>query len=226
VADRFTLPRLRAANAITGPDGRAVNAFVQFWDTICRKIEGQETNQDAILVDLQAVVAQLQANATATQVAQQAANDAQTTADGTSASSGYASATVNLGSAWVPGPQVNLTGVVAGTLTIPGTGPQQTETVTMGGSKVGVSGEFRVVEIVSGVETTVYTGNLSVTRVYNRYDEGLEAPSVNNLSAAEVGSFSLARTSTGAVSYRLDFRRTTGSLTVLDMGAYLYVRRA
>lgn len=61
MADVFTLPRIRAADAITDKDGRAVNAFVRFWDTVCRKIEGQEKSQDTILAQLQSQQNQINA---------------------------------------------------------------------------------------------------------------------------------------------------------------------
>ena len=83
VADRFTLPRLRAADAITDKDGRAVNAFVRFWDTVCRKIEGvlqdiTEINdtQSMLIADLEAAVDAIQSALDAATAAQPAADDA------------------------------------------------------------------------------------------------------------------------------------------------------
>lgn len=88
VADRFTLPRVRAADAITDASGRAVSAFVRFWDTVCRKIEGQEAAQGQLITALEEAVAAIAAAqaaaaaaATAAADAQEAANTAQTAAN-------------------------------------------------------------------------------------------------------------------------------------------------
>lgn len=88
VADRFTLPRLRAADAITDKDGRAVNAFVRFWDTVCRKIEGvlqaiTEINdtQSMLIADLEAAVEAIQSALDAAAAAQTAADSAMAAAE-------------------------------------------------------------------------------------------------------------------------------------------------
>lgn len=51
---RFTLPRIRANSPITDKDGKAVNAFVLFWEKLCRQIEGQENSQNALIALIQA----------------------------------------------------------------------------------------------------------------------------------------------------------------------------
>lgn len=83
MADKFTLPRIRASDAITDKDGRAVNAFVRFWDTVCRAIEGVirsivEINdtQSMLIDDLEGAVAAIQAALDAAAAAQGAADAA------------------------------------------------------------------------------------------------------------------------------------------------------
>lgn len=221
MADRFTLPRIRAADPISDQTGRAVSAFVRFWDTVCRKIEGQEASQSATIAALAAIVAALQATTAVAQAAQQAANEAQATADaagGGTATSGSATGVVDAQtSSWVSGPQVDLGGVTAGPLTISGSGPQQSDTTT---SAATMTGEFRIVEIYLTDETPVFVGNFTMTQG--------SPPTVTNQSAAAVASFSLAQTSTGAVSYRIDARRTDGGLIVfpVEVELYLFVRRS
>lgn len=56
----FTLPRVRAKDAITDGKGLAVNAFVRFWDTVARAIERQERGQAAVLARLDEQQQQLQ----------------------------------------------------------------------------------------------------------------------------------------------------------------------
>lgn len=270
MADRFTLPRLRAADAIADREGRAVNAFVRFWDTVCRKIEEQEATQNQIIDDLAQAVADIQAAMEAAQAAQEAANTAndraqqalgdlvlvdnrivliegqttslseQTSALGegvqvaqatgnaarevadAAAGSGSVSAaatdpSVNLsGGPWEFGPQVDLTGVVAGILTITGTGPYQDGDMSISGGDS--ANEFRVVEIVGGVESTIFTGSFVAAASSG-------GSSITNQSIAQVAAFSSSRPSTGSVSYRIDARTVSGGL-VNSLALYIYARRA
>lgn len=224
MTEGFKLPRVRAADSITDKAGKAATAFVRFWDTVMKALEMQERNQNGTIAEIQALVVQLQAVAQQAQSAQRAANDAQQTADGTGATSAYASVNVTLNSSvWVSGPLVNLTSVVAGNLTISGTGPQQTDAVQMAGAADSISGEFRIVEIVGGVDSTLFTGLFNVSRASF---EASEPAVVVNRSVSDVSAFALSRSSTGSVSYRLDARRTSGSAIVSDLNLYLFARRA
>lgn len=156
-------------------------------------------------------------------------NDVQQGADvGSGSISGAASgmATVS-GPTWVPVCQVDLVGVVAGDLTIPGTGPTQNDfaTVVADGKLKRFSGEYRVVEIVGFVETVVYsTGLFTVTQT--DLDPDNPQTATTNNTATEVSTFSMARASVGAVSYRLDYRQSGSGSSAGDVTGYLYVRRA
>lgn len=150
------------------------------------------------------------------QSAASAANTAQQQADagpsGT-AQSGTDTAYVTLsGTAWVEGPQVDLTGVSAGALTITGSGPQVDSNTTMaGGVGTGYAelyGEFRIVEDIGGVDTVLETFSFAL---YKEVSGGAATIYLTDNGALSVSAFSSARASTGAVSYRLDFRRTSGS---------------
>lgn len=208
---------------MTTKDGRAAPAFVQFWDRICRQIEGQENNQNTLIADLEAIVAGLQASTEAAQQAQTAANNAQATADaaggGTSTSGTATNPSIDLlDASWVLGPQVDLTGVVAGPLTITGSGPQQDGDVELTGGNGGMTCQFRIVEIVGGVDDVRFIGSF----VAVNYGGG--TATISNQSVSDVSTFTEARTSTGAVSYRID-AKGTGSRVLTDLLLYIYARR-
>lgn len=242
-----SLPDLQARNRIVNPDGTPTFEFHRFFNIdFSGALEGILTDiqdvqdglvaanaliaaQQAEIVAIQAEQAQqildIQAILGISQAAVAAANEAQTTADealanGTTSGSASNPSVDILAAGWVNGPQVDLTGVVAGDLTITGTGPQQDGDVTLSGSFPGsLSCEFRVVEIDGMTETTVYTGAFRVTISLD------ESVTVINDSASEVAAFVLARTSTGAISYRIDVQRL-GSRDVGDLLTYIYARRA
>lgn len=68
----FKLPRVRAGDPITSKDGRAVSAFVIFWDRVMGRIETQEARQDDLLAAIlaaQEAAAQAQAAAETAQAA-------------------------------------------------------------------------------------------------------------------------------------------------------------
>lgn len=238
----FKLPRLQIRLPIVSTGGNPTTEFHRLLNLAFEKIEGQVNeiiNVQQDIIDLQTVqtaqIAQIQnllgiaaATNQAAQSAQQAANDAQATADealGGGTVSGFAdnpSMTVLGGFGWVNGPLVSLTGVVAGDLTISGTGPIQDGDVEIVSGGVGYKtfyGQFRVVEIVGMTETTVFTGNMSA------YQGGMTIPAtVSNDSSAAVSAFTSARSSTGAVDYRVDFQSTSGDID--ELRGYLFVRRA
>lgn len=182
----------------------------------------------AIVTSLQSQQAQLVAQVAALNTVAQQAAAAQATADTatpTGAKSGDATADPvdASGSGWVAGPQVNLTGVAAGNLTIPSSGPNQTNNTGVNALS-GITGQFtgnwRIQEILPGpVESTVFSGTYNAER--DRDDQGIENI-VYNLT--DTSTFSLARTSTGAVSYRLDINAPGFDLTAVSL--YLYTRRA
>lgn len=218
------LPRLKANLAIVNGQGKPLDYFLRFWNIdVAPRIEQQEASQDQTIADLADIVAQLQAVAAAAQQAQTTANNAQQSADeGGTAKSGSASSTVSIPSstAWVTGPIVNLTGVIAGNLTISGTGPQQNIDVMMsGGSSLQIF-NFRVVEVISGIDEVLFTGQCSVQNFGSP-----PTTTVTNLSTEDVQAFSSARTSTGDVSYRIDFQGN-GSRSITNLLLYIFARRA
>lgn len=215
------LPRLKAGLAIVDSQGRPTTAFLQLFNVeFAARIEANDAATQANILAIQQVLQAAQGAQTAAQAAQQSANQAQEAADqagGGTVTSGGAFGTVSpVGLTFVPGPQVDLTGVVAGTLTINGTGPQQDDTNT---SPIDFTGEFRVVEIVGMTETTVFLGTY---RVYAGSPQ-----TVTNESITAVSGFSSMRSSTGAVSYRIDLNRNDGGpVADLTVSSYIYARRA
>lgn len=220
MVDRFILPRVRAADPITGTDGRAANAFVRFWDTICRQIEGQENNQNAILAQLSA---QLELINQALELAGLALETADAAGGGPSRSGSNTGSFVLSGTGDVSPCLVALTTVSADNLTVPGTGPGVTygSTAMTGGTTV--DAEYDIVEVVSGVDTVVFTGTFTINDITG--DEPSQVFQVVHTSAPDIAAFSEARTSTGSVSYRIDVRRVSGA-TMTGVKFYLFARRS
>lgn len=245
------LPKLSAQQPIVNPDRKPSSPFLQFMEATRSTQEATDTRQDAadarqdeadeailalvadlaavnaaqtVIIDqLSAIVLQGQTVAMQAQQAQAAANAAQQTADealanGTvSGSATDPSVTVGGFGGWVQGPQVDLVGVVAGNLTITGTGPQQDDDVAF---VIGTTftGEYRVVEIDGMTETVLGVFSMSAT------GNGFSATVTNN-SVAAVEAFSMALTTTGNLSYRIDVQQTSGG-ELTDLLLYIYARRA
>lgn len=220
----FRLPRLKANLAIVNGQGKPLDYFLRFWNIeVAPRIEQQEASQDKTIADLADIVAQLQAVSAAAQQAQTTANNAQQSADeGGTAKSGSSNAVVNIPAttAWNIGPIVNLTGVIAGDLTINGTGPQQTSEVSMSGGTSAQVFNFRVVEVISGVDDVIFSGQCLVQNFGSP-----AATTVTNNNVQEIQDFSMARASTGAVSYRIDFQGN-GVRSVSNLLLYVFARRA
>ena len=146
---------------------------------------------------------------------------------GSSGHSGAANSTVNVtGSAWVHGPVVNLTGVAAGNLTYPGSGPGQVNATAVNPT-TGVQGSFvgdwRIQEVIGASETTVFSGTYEAQRQTG--DSGIESI-LWNLSST---TGSVARTTTGAISYRLDIQANDamlGDFEVQQVQLAIYVLRS
>jgi hypothetical protein len=210
----FSLPRLKFDLAIVDPStGKPTRAFTSFInEQVLNPIEAALRQNEQALAELAEVVLALQAVAEQAQAAQQAANE---NGGGTSA---YGTASL-VSNAWVTGALVSLTGVVAGDLTISGSGPIQNSGTSRPASGTS-TGRFRIVEVVGMVDTVVFTGDFSV---YS--PDPSEPPTTYNMSAAAVAAFSSARTSTGAVDYRLDVIIDSGE-DISNLRTYLYVKRA
>jgi len=221
VADGFKLPRIRAADTISDKAGKAANAFVRFWDTVMKAIERQENAQTDVL-DKQAQIQATQAQQLI--LVYQALELAGIAIDmsGAPGNTGVQSLTIDIdGSGWAPGPRVDLTGVVAGDLIIPSTGLYAGPTTTQG-DQGEILGFLRLVEIV-GVTETVVGGPWNFTST--RYDANPASNAVYIANPAEIPTFTVARTTTGAVSYRLDAMTDTVN-GLLDVVAKLYVKRS
>lgn len=222
-------PSIQVGVQIADPKtGAGTSYFLDWLNRILTSIINAVNTTTSIVTSLQAQQAQLVAQVAALNTVAQQAAAAQATADAgtpTGAKSGDATAyPINAsGSGWIPGPQVNLTGVAAGNLTIPSSGPNQVNATgvnALSGILGTFTGNWRIQEILPGpVESTVFSGTYNAER--DRDDQGIENI-VYNLT--DTSTFSLARASTGAVSYRLDINAPGFDLTAVSL--YLYVRRA
>lgn len=213
----FKLPRLKANLAIVNGQGKPLDYFLRFWNIeVAPRIEKQEADQTAILDQIQ----ELQA-AQAQQLI--LINEALELAGIAIGLSGGNSGTTVVErdmtpSAWVLGPQVDLTGVVAGNLTIPGSGLfSKSGTTSFFGD---TNGEIRVVEVVAGVDTII---GGPWPYVITRTDPN-PAGTVYVANASEIPVFTSARATTGAVSYRIDTRMLDGDVNNIDVK--LYARRS
>lgn len=245
----MALPKLSAQQPIVNPDRMPSSPFLQFMEVARTTQMATDERQDAVdqelieINDVQtseidrldeavetilAVLGIVNASSTSLQAVSVAANTAQATADEALASgtvSGSAdnpAVDVTNGLGWVAGPTASLTSVLAGDLTLPGTGPIQdgdVEIVGSGGGLRSFSGQYRVVEVDGATETVVFNGSFS------GYQSGVNVPAtINNDSAPALSDFVGARTSTGAIDYRLEFQSVSGSLTSLR--GYIFARRA
>lgn len=220
----FKLPRLKANLALVNSKGNPLDYFLRFWNIeVAPRIEQQEADQDMILQQLQDVQEQ-QAQLLAAQEQQlilinEALMLAGIAIAQSGGNSGTATTEINMTPpAWVLGPVVNLTGVVAGNVTVPGSGLySKAGTTAFFGD---TNGEVRIVEIVSGVDTVI-GGPWPFT--ISRVDPN-PAGTVYVGNAAQLNTFTQARTTTGAVSYRIDTRMLDGDVNNIDLK--LYARRS
>lgn len=229
----FKIPRPEWSQAIVDKAGKATRVFSRRIDEAFTKIEQQETTQDSTLEVIQTLQAQqaqqlalIQQAIQDIQIAQQTANN---NSSGVSGSSTDPNITVSSSVTWTPGPTVSLSGVVANDLTIPGSGPQQDSDVTLFISNVTqyvMTGEYRVVEIVGGVDGATFgPWNFQVSYPEPPATTGTYPGAVLNTDSDAVAAFSQALATTGAVEYRLDFRRISGP-SVQNLRGYLFARRA
>lgn len=223
----FRLPRLKANLAIVNGQGKPIDYFLRFWNIdVVPLIERQEASQESTLAAIQAIQAQQAQQLELINDALELAGLALATADGgTPTKSGSATGTFSLsGTSFVTATTVAMTSVSAGDLTIPGTSPTASPSLTaMTGGTV-MNGEYQIIEIDNGVDNgTVFTGTFIVTDVTT--DEPTQIFSVNHVSASDVATFLDARTTTGAISYRAEVRRVSGA-NMTGMRFYLFARRA
>lgn len=144
-------------------------------------------------------------------------------AAGSPAQSGDAMGVISVpaGAGWTAGPQVDLLGVIAGSLSVINSGPSQISATAVGmaGS---FSGSWRIQEIVGAVETTVYTGTFTAE---NWLEDLMTITNVSFLyNDADTSAAIPGQVSVGAVSYRLDM--SSPDVDVTNVQAYIYVRRS
>jgi hypothetical protein len=222
----FKLDRLSAYFPIVKADRAAASPFIALWEKMCGKIERQETSQDGLLAAQAQQLALINQAITDIQIAQATAN---ANAAGTTGADTVPGMTVSSLVTWVPGPSVPLTGVAANNLTIPGSGPQQDADVGILITNVTqyvMQGEYRLVEVIGGVDGATFgPWNFSVSYPEAPPSSGTYPGAVLNTDSATVAAFVQALATTGAVEYRLDFRKVSGP-TVSNLRAYLFARRS
>lgn len=201
VANPDFAPLLRNS-PIVDEDGNPTPFFIQwiadFQKRVIDSTGAVNTASATVQAASQQVVAaqsQVVSAASTAVAAQQQAN--QTAGSTTQSATGTSIINVPGSGAWTHGPTVALTGVVAGHLTLGATGPSQANSsVVTDGT---FTGTWQVVEIIGGVETQVANGNWSAAR-YTFETEHTTV--ITNLTDAT--TLNIARTTAGAVSYRLD----------------------
>lgn len=208
----LTLGRLQARDPIVDGQGRPTPLFLRLFNIeLVQRIESSEAAQSALIEQQAVFIQQLQAQQELVNQALELANIAIGGRTATSIED------INdLG--WTLGPQIDLTGVVAGDLMIQGTSLQSVSTTRL--NQVGpVDGQLRIVEIVGGVDTVV-GGPWTFTT--GRVEDPSSVPYIMN--PGQIASYNEPRTTTGNVSYRLDARMDAfGDMT--DVRFYLSVKR-
>jgi hypothetical protein len=215
-------PAIQQSVQIVDPQTGMMTSYYSDWlNRILNSIITQTNSNTALIAALQsqqASIIALQAQLVSVQQAQ----------NGASGKSGSASLLGGaLGSVWTNGPVVSLTGVTAGNLTFPGSGPTQgnSTVVNPGGGQGSFVGNWRIVEIISAVETTVFTGTYAAQRLR---DDG-STPFTSVLYNTTDTSAVVPRTTTGAMDYRLDLQAhdaTRGDFEVDASPLALYVNRS
>lgn len=199
------LPRLQRGIPIVDSAGRALDYLLRLLNDAFTMLEKSEANQDAILEQLRLQNIAIQEALTLAGIAIAASGG----------NAGTATAEIDMTpSAWVLGPVVDLTGVVAGNVTIPSSGLySKAGTTAFFGD---TNGQVRLVEVVGGVDEIIGgPWNFTISRV-----DPNPAGAVYVGNAAEINTFTSARTTTGAVSYRMDARMTDGDVNNIDLKTY------
>jgi len=201
----FQLPRLSLSQPIVDSAGLPTNLLQRWWQTMAQAIETQENNQDTVLSQIQASLALAGTGVVANDATTGTAKSGQATTTGL---------TINT-TTFVNGPLVPLTGITGAMthLTLTGSGPQSA--LSVGGP---MDGEYRIVEIVGITETTIFTDTFTAKTLNN----GSSVLIVANPPNTQI----FTRAATGAVSYRLDVRKTAGAGEADSLQAYLFARRA
>jgi len=214
--DATKLPRIFPGFPMMDKDGNVSVEFTRYWNTFADSIDASVTSINSQLVQLNTIQS-------ATTASQAQANMALTIADGGgtpgSQSGSNSVSSLSVAQACANGTRVDLTSVAAGNLTfnLSFTGGLSTL------NPVSDTGSYRIQEIVGALETTVFTGNLYVIPTGGYAGIGwIIIPGDGSISSWSGVNF--PQTSTGAVSYRLDFILNSITFTLQDIN--LYVRRS
>jgi hypothetical protein len=202
----FQLPRLSLSNPITDPTtGKPTTLLQRWWASLAQQIETQEDNQDTALSQIQAALALAGTGVVNTDAGGTTAKSGQNTATGLTVNS----------SSFIHGPLVALTAVTAGMphLTLTGSAPQAA--VSAAGP---MDGEYRIVEVVAGVDSLIFSDTFHVKTL----NTGATILTLDNPVNTQI----FTRSAIGAVSYRLDVRKTAGAGEADSLQAYLFARRA
>lgn len=211
----LNLPRLKANLAIVNGDGKPTDFFLRLFNIdFAQRLETFEAQQQMTIEQQAILIAQLQS---AVDLANQALELAGLAGGGFSANT---IADISY-TGWTLGPQVDLTGVVAGDLTIAGTNLQPVSTTRLGAYPDEQYGMLRVVEVVGGVDTVVYGPEPFIT---GRDVDPDSIPYI--LNPATIATFTTARSTTGAVSYRLDAKMDVIPVEMQNVRFNIQVRRS
>lgn len=209
------LPRLKSNLSIVGSEGKPSDFFLRLWNIdFAPRIEANDAAQQQVLDQQAVIIAQLQSQL---ELINQALELAGLAGGGFSANT---IADISY-TGWTLGPQVDLTGVTAGDLTISGTSLQPISTTRLGAYPDEQYGMIRVVEIVGGIDTVVYGPSPFIT---GRDENPNSVPYI--LNPADIATFTTARTTTGAVSYRLDAKMDVIPVEMQDVRFNIQVKRS
>jgi hypothetical protein len=213
------LPRLTLNTPLVDQNGSATQIFVRWWDQVATTLESSAASVQTQVSQINAALAQAQAAITQ-------ANNALTVADNGGSAGAQSGTTSQAGPTvspiWTNGPRVDLTSVIAGNLSV---------TISFAGSQASSTfladnGNYRVQQIISGVETTVFTGTLQVSSYPNYTPAGQNGwiAVIADTSTSTWSGVNFSEASTGSVSYRLDF--VLDVLTYTLTSSSLFARRA
>lgn len=209
------LPRLKANLAIVDTSGNPTDFFLRLFNIdFAQRLEDFEAAQQVSIEQQAILIAQQQSQL---ELINQALELAGLAGGGFSANT---IADISY-TGWTLGPQVDLTGVVAGDLTIAGTSLQPISTTRLGAYPDEQYGMLRVVEVVGGVDTVVYGPAPFIT---GRDVDPDSIPYI--LNPATIGTFTDARSTTGAVSYRLDAKMDVTPVEMQDVRFNIQVKRS
>lgn len=222
-SSNLSIPGLNGSTPITEKGDKPSQLFISWFNGVLASITGATNANTNAIALIQAQQAQVNAIIQQLQATQTLAATAQQTADaggGTGAKSGQDVQTVTLTStSFTTVATVALTGVAAGNLTIQGSGPNQLDATTLSISGT-FTGNWQIVENPGSV--VVYSGSYTAQRYY---DSELGATVVILWNNVDTSTVSIARTTTGAITYLLQMTAPAG-VTVGAVQAYLYVRRS